>query len=126
MHLILRTCSYTLYVVRLSHLLVCMCVCVCVCVCVSHSLSVSRAADHPWIAVGLQPGSLFEPQGNKTVHLYNWQEGKVHQIFDAGTVYYELYRYTPTHTTYVFILHLFAGRGGLSVSVHTNFSPCGR
>ena len=50
----------------------------------SCSLSVSRSADHPWMAVGLQPGSLFQPQGNKTVHLYNWQEGKVHQIFDAG------------------------------------------
>jgi ankyrin repeat protein len=66
-----------------------------------HSLSVSRSGENPWIAVGLQPGSLFEPQGNKTVHLYNWREGKVHQIFDAG-------------------------RGGLSVTVHTTFSPCGR
>ena len=34
--------------------------------------------------MGLQPGSLFQPQGNKTVHLYDWKEGKVHQIFDAG------------------------------------------
>ena len=49
-----------------------------------YSLSVSRLADHPWLAVGLQPGSLFQPQGNKTVHLYNWEERKVHQIFDAG------------------------------------------
>ena len=55
-----------------------------VCVCWSHSLSVSRSPEHPWIAVGLQPGSLFQPQGNKNVHLYNWQNGKVHQIFDAG------------------------------------------
>jgi ankyrin repeat protein len=66
-----------------------------------HSLSVSRSADHPWLAVGLQPGSLFQPQGNKTVHLYNWEERKVHQIFDAGS-------------------------GGPSVTVHTAFSPCGR
>ena len=50
----------------------------------------SKSAEHPWIAVGLQPGSLFEPHGNKTIHLYDWREGKLHQIFDAGELLAEL------------------------------------
>ena len=48
------------------------------------SLSMSQSPDHPWVAVGLQPGTLFTPQGNKSVHLYNWKEKKLYQIFDAG------------------------------------------
>ena len=47
-------------------------------------LSVSQCEDAPWLAAVLQPGSLFIPEGNQKVHIYNWKEKKVYHILDTG------------------------------------------
>ncbi|XP_019848951.1 PREDICTED: uncharacterized protein LOC109580353 isoform X2 [Amphimedon queenslandica] len=64
-------------------------------------LSVSPCEDAPWLAAVLQPGSLFVPEGNQKVHIYNWKEKKVYHILDTG-------------------------KGGLTLNVHVTFSPNGQ
>jgi len=49
-----------------------------------YSLSMSPSLNSPWLAVGLQPGKMFQPKGNKLVYLYNWETRERHHIFDAG------------------------------------------
>ena len=50
----------------------------------SLSLSMSPSLNSPWLAVGLQPGKMFQPKGNKLVYFYNWETRERHHIFDAG------------------------------------------
>lgn len=65
-----------------------------------YCLAMSCTSTCPWLAVGTQPGKLFEPSGNKLVYLLNWQTKKVQHIFDGGD-------------------------GGPEVSLHMMFSPNG-
>lgn len=46
----------------------------------------SPCEDAPWLAAVLQPGSLFVPEGNQKVHIYNWKEKKVYHILDTGNI----------------------------------------
>ena len=82
-------------------------------------MSFSPSLEAPWMAVVLQPGELFTPTGNKTIHVYNWKEKKVCHIFDAGKVIIVLF--VEGHHVYYNV-----GAGGLGVGAYTAFSPDGK
>ena len=50
----------------------------------SFSLSISPTPNCPWLAVGMQPGTMFSAMGNKLVYLLDWETRELHEIFDAG------------------------------------------
>ena len=92
----------------------------------AHSLSVSPSHNHPFLAVGVQPGKQFRPVGNKQVYLYEWKTEKLHCIpFDIGKWCNENYEMFSGYIT-DWKLSFHPGHGGLSINVHTMFSPDGK
>ena len=90
----------------------------------------SPCEDAPWLAAVLQPGSLFVPEGNQKVHIYNWKEKKVYHILDTGNVYknnaHRHFFLTFPSTLIVFNSFFSTGKGGLILNVHVTFSPNGQ
>ena len=101
-------------------------------------MSFSPAASAPWLAVVLQPGEVFSPHGNKTIHVYNWKEKKVCHIFDAGKYMYVDFSACGDGggsdgdsgddgvIVTLMVLSATSGAGGLGVGVYTAFSPDGK
>ena len=76
----------------------------------------------PLLAVGVQPGNLFDlnEDKHKLVFVYNWESHDLTNIYDGGKVLW-----VSIYLTH----HVFdpdAGEGGLNVSIHTVFSPDGQ